>query len=142
MLCLDASYPGVDVPSRFRKDHSLRLILNKNMPHPIIIDDKSIRSELRFGGIPHYCIIPLDAIWSTFNPDSNRGMMWPESMPEDVWKHHRDLSINDIKPLPDRPKKSTKPAVKTTPFQVIEGGVSNKNTNTNKSLKPKLTIVE
>ncbi|MBF0286094.1 MAG: hypothetical protein HQL51_16720 [Magnetococcales bacterium] len=84
MLCLDATRPGVSVPRRFAKDPGLRLILNSRMPQPIEIGADSVESELRFGGIPHYCVIPFDALWGVFNPDTGHGMFWADSMPPAV----------------------------------------------------------
>ncbi|MBF0425300.1 MAG: hypothetical protein HQL66_05735 [Magnetococcales bacterium] len=86
MLCVDATCKGVEVPRRFASDTELRLILNVKMPQPIEIGPRTVESELRFGGIPHYCIIPYEALWGAFNPDSGQGMLWPEAMPEMVRK--------------------------------------------------------
>ncbi|MBF0126345.1 MAG: hypothetical protein HQM02_03950 [Magnetococcales bacterium] len=88
MLCLDATRPGVVVPRRFASDIGLRLILNSNMPQSIDIGPDTIESELRFGGIPHFCVIPYEALWGVFNPDSKHGMFWTESMPEEIRAQH------------------------------------------------------
>ncbi|MBF0357102.1 MAG: hypothetical protein HQL70_00770 [Magnetococcales bacterium] len=142
MLCLDATYTGVDVPSRFKKDTNLMLILNVNMPNPIDIGVDSVCSELRFGGIPHYCKIPYDAIWSAFNPDTNHGMMWPDSMPEEALKQHGLAPLNELTLPPKIVKKPVKKSKKATPFQVIDGGASAKKTNQKPAGKPKLKIVD
>ena len=138
MLCLDATYQGVEVPSRFKNDTNLMLILNNKMPNPIEVGKNSVCSELRFGGIPHFCTIPFDAIWSIFNPDTSHGMMWPESMPEDVLKQHRLSQFNELKPPPA--KKTVKPA--PIPFQVIEGGTDTKIPRKKSTSKPNLKLVE
>ncbi|MBF0447732.1 MAG: hypothetical protein HQL67_05980 [Magnetococcales bacterium] len=144
MLCLDATYSGVDVPSRFKKDFSLMLILNANMPQPIHIEKESVSSELRFGGIPHYCVIPFDALWCVFNPDSSHGMVWPESMPAEVLRQHGLSSFNGLT-LPDIPVEMVEGSHAKSPFQVIEGGaVTPKKTAQKSSLKakPNLKLVE
>nr|CRH07542.1 putative stringent starvation protein B (sspB) [Candidatus Magnetococcus massalia] len=84
MLCIDATQESVEVPRRFADDNGLRLVLNRQMPQPIHVGSDKVESELRFGGIPHYCIIPYEALWGAFNPDTGHGMLWPESMPNDV----------------------------------------------------------
>ncbi|MBF0189309.1 MAG: hypothetical protein HQL50_15400 [Magnetococcales bacterium] len=89
MLYLDATHTGVEAPRRFRNDIGLRLILNRTMPHPIEFKEHAIESELRFGGIPHYCILPYDAIWGALNPDTGNGTLWPESMPEPIRKNYQ-----------------------------------------------------
>ncbi|MBF0135768.1 MAG: ClpXP protease specificity-enhancing factor SspB [Magnetococcus sp. DMHC-1] len=86
MLCVDATCKGVEVPRRFASDTGLRLVLNTKMPQSIEIGLRTVESELRFGGIPHYCIIPYEALWGAFNPDSGQGMLWPEAMPEQLRK--------------------------------------------------------
>lgn len=100
MICLDATQKGVDVPRRFCNDPGLILVFNNAMPQPIHILPDSIASELRFGGIPHYCIIPYTALWSAFNPDTNHGVIWPDSMPENVRHTHgaMQLSLEEILP--------------------------------------------
>ncbi|MEO5349223.1 MAG: ClpXP protease specificity-enhancing factor SspB [Magnetococcus sp. YQC-3] len=100
MVCLDATQKEVDVPRRFCTDPGLILVFNSTMPQPIHILPDSIASELRFGGIPHYCVIPYTAIWSAFNPDSNHGVVWPESMPESVRHTHgvMQLPLEEIEP--------------------------------------------
>jgi stringent starvation protein B len=144
MLCLDATYSGVDVPSRFKNDTNLMLILNSKMPHPIHIGKESIQSELRFGGVPHFCLIPYDAIWSAFNPDTNHGMMWQDSMPDDVLKQHGLSPLNELvlPPQPAKKKKPAKKAKKVSPFQVIEGGDSQRQPTNKDTKKPKLKLVD
>ncbi|MBF0444937.1 MAG: hypothetical protein HQL68_05060 [Magnetococcales bacterium] len=144
MLCIDATYHGVEVPSRFKNDTSLMLILNSKMPHPIHIGKTSVQSELRFGGIPHYCLIPYDAIWSAFNPDTNHGMMWQDSIPDDVLKQHGLSQLSGLT-LPIQPPKKKKPsqkAKKASPFQVIEGGDSHSQPSNKGTKKPILKIVD
>ncbi|MBF0128086.1 MAG: hypothetical protein HQM02_12865 [Magnetococcales bacterium] len=88
LLCLDATSRGVDVPRRFAADPGLRLILNRQMPQPIEIGADTIESELRFGGIPHYCVIPYSALWGAFNPDTGHGTLWPNSMPDAIRRNY------------------------------------------------------
>lgn len=150
MLCLDASCSGVDVPSRLKRDRSLMLILNRKMPHPIDIGEEAVCSELRFGGVPHFCTVPYDAIWSVFNPDTNHGMMWPESMPAEVLSQYGQTPIQDLtfpppqgKLPPVPPEGKTSPSHKPSPFHVIEGGGTHTNPPAGKPTKrPKLTVVE
>ncbi|MBF0382124.1 MAG: hypothetical protein HQL69_13960 [Magnetococcales bacterium] len=144
MLCLDATYSGVDVPSRFRNDTNLMLILNSKMPNPIHIGETSVQSELRFGGIPHFCLIPYDAIWSAFNPDTSHGMMWQESMPDDVLKQHSisPLSSLTMPTPPPKKKKTSSKSKKASPFQVIEGGDSQPQAPNRAAKKPKLKLVD
>ena len=141
MVCLDATKKGVDVPRRFGSDSALMLVLNVNMPQPIHILPDSVASELRFGGIPHYCVIPYTALWSVFNPDTNHGVLWPDSLPEGMEGsgHMMPLSFDALPmeeqaPLGFEPEAAhavaTPPPLQSVPhqespfLQVIDGGGS------------------
>lgn len=84
MLCLDARHVGVRVPTQHATNPALRLILNLNFPHPIEVTPEGISASLAFGGRRFPCYIPMDALWAAFEPQTGEGMMWPESMPEEV----------------------------------------------------------
>ena len=99
MVCLDATRKGVEVPRRFSSDPGLMLVFNSTMPQPIHLQPDAVASELRFGGIPHYCVVPYAAIWSAFNPDTNHGMVWPDSMPESV-RHTHEVAHLSLEGLP------------------------------------------
>ncbi|MBF0159312.1 MAG: hypothetical protein HQL58_07280 [Magnetococcales bacterium] len=139
MLCLDATCSGVAVPRRFASDQGLRLILNIQMPQPIHIGANAIESELRFGGIPHYCIIPYQALWGAYNPDTGHGMLWRDSMPEEVLRQHpaTDESISwqdDLVPKPLTPKQpgaatesatvSPRPRRRQPKKELADGGIA------------------
>jgi len=83
-LCLDARHEGVEVPRQHNQNPSLQLILNLNFPHPIHVSEDGISANLSFGGRRHTCYIPMAALWAVFNPQSMKGMMWPDSMPPEV----------------------------------------------------------
>ncbi|GAB0055713.1 hypothetical protein SIID45300_00008 [Candidatus Magnetaquicoccaceae bacterium FCR-1] len=151
MLCLDATWPGVAVPRRFASDTGLRLILNRTMPQPIHIGPEGIESELRFGGIPHYCVVPYDALWGAFNPDSRHGMFWADSMPEEIRVRHGMeesmvrlpegvvLSTPPIEPLaPPTPARGERVALR-----VIEGdgAAAPSSETTTKRPRPNLRVV-
>ncbi|MGN7613736.1 ClpXP protease specificity-enhancing factor SspB [Magnetococcales bacterium HHB-1] len=138
MLCIDATYAKVDVPRRFKQDSGLRLVLNQRMPQPIDIYQDRIESELRFGGIPHFCIIPMASLWGAFNPDSGQGQFWQESMPEAVLEGLQTLGrmsdaplMDDNEPLTEEKLSVEDESVETLDrsdrFQVIEGGVEEEN---------------
>ena len=84
MLCLDARYEGVRVPSQHANHHALRLILNRNFPQPIDVTAEGVSANLSFNGRRFACYIPMEALWAAFNPQTMQGMMWPDSMPAEV----------------------------------------------------------
>ncbi|MBF0270905.1 MAG: hypothetical protein HQL98_02355 [Magnetococcales bacterium] len=153
MLCLDASHPGVAVPRRFSSDNGLRLVLNRNMPQPIDIGPLTIESELRFGGIPHYCVIPYEAVWGVFNPDTRHGMFWSESMPDEIRARHgleeAAVHLPEPTPAPGSPAPVAETAKTPSPprvaLRVIEGDGSADHPPGSAAVKrprPKLRLVD
>lgn len=84
MLCLDARHQGVRVPPQHATNHALWLILNLNFPQPIEVTAEGVSANLAFGGRRYACYIPHAALWAVFNPQTMQGMMWPDSMPDEV----------------------------------------------------------
>lgn len=113
MLCLDARREGVTVPQEHAQNPTLRLILNLNFPHPIDVTADGIHANLAFGGRRFACYIPIDALWAAFNPQTMQGMMWPDSMPEEV---RTELETQQYEatttPLADSPKPLASAAVR------------------------------
>ncbi|MBF0611012.1 MAG: hypothetical protein G8345_22260 [Magnetococcales bacterium] len=124
MLCVDASFPGVEVPRRFAGDKGLRLILSVRMPQPIEIGSETIESELRFNGIPHYCILPYGAMWGAYNPDSGHGLFWPADMPLEIRDSYEAQGYETRIPPGLRPqgRKSGGKSSGKPQLQVIDGG--------------------
>lgn len=84
MVCLDARQPDVDVPKQHKHNPMLNLVLNMGFRRPIEIDENGIYTTLAFGGRPHKCTIPFTAVWALYDPDTNEGQVWEESIPQDI----------------------------------------------------------
>ena len=84
MVCLDARRPKVDVPLVHKKNSELSLVLNLNFRRPIEILDDEIYATLAFGGRPHKCIIPFEAVWAIYHPETQKGQVWEGSFPKDL----------------------------------------------------------
>jgi stringent starvation protein B len=84
MVCLDARLPKVDVPLAHKKNSALNLVLNLNFKRPIEIFDDGIYTTLAFNGRPHRCIIPFDAVWAIYRPETQKGQVWEGSFPKDL----------------------------------------------------------
>ncbi len=84
MVCLDARNSMVDVPKSHQNNPILNLIFNLNFRRPIEIDEDGIYATLSFAGRPHKCIIPFDAIWAIYEPSTQKGQVWEESVPQDI----------------------------------------------------------
>ena len=84
MVCLDARYPEVDVPGSHKDNPALSLVFNLNFRRPFDIQESGIFATLSFGGRPHKCVIPFEAVWAIHEPESKKGQVWEESFPKDL----------------------------------------------------------
>ncbi len=84
MVCLDARQPDVDVPKQHKHNPMLNLVLNLGFRRPIEADENGIYATLSFGGRPHKCIIPFTSVWAMYDPQTNEGQVWEESIPQDI----------------------------------------------------------
>ena len=84
MVYLDARYQTVDVPSSHKNNPSLNLVFNMNFRRPFDVQETGIFATLAFGGRPHKCVIPFEAVWAIHEPESKKGQVWEESFPTDL----------------------------------------------------------
>ena len=84
MVCLDARHSEVDVPNTHKDNPALSLVFNLNFRRPFDVEETGIFATLAFGGRPHKCVIPFEAVWSIHEPESKKGQVWEESFPKDL----------------------------------------------------------
>ncbi len=84
MVTLDARRPGVDAPSRFADDASLRLNLSYRFGLPLEINDWGVRATLTFGGMPHKCKLPWSSIYAMVSHVSAEQYVFPEDVPDEL----------------------------------------------------------
>jgi len=84
MVCLDARHPEVDVPNTHKDNPALSLVFNLNFRRPFDVQETGIFATLAFGGRPHKCVIPFEAVWAIHEPESKKGQVWEKSFPKDL----------------------------------------------------------
>ena len=84
MFCLDARHSEVDVPNTHKDNPLLSLVFNLNFRRPFDVEETGIFATLAFGGRPHKCVIPFEAVWAIHEPESKKGQVWEESFPKDL----------------------------------------------------------
>ena len=103
MVCLDARYPQVDVPGSHKNNPALSLVFNLNFRRPFDVQETGIFATLSFGGRPHKCIIPFEAVWAIHEPESKKGQVWEASFPKDlklqVGANVKEASLESEPPL-------------------------------------------
>jgi len=103
MVCLDARHSEVDVPNTHKDNPALSLIFNLNFRRPFDLQETGIFATLAFGGRPHKCVIPFEAVWAIHEPESKKGQVWEESFPKDlklqVGANVKEASLESEPPL-------------------------------------------
>ena len=84
MVCLDARHSEVDVPNTHKDNPVLSLVFNLNFRRPFDVEETGIFATLAFGGRPHKCVIPFEAVWAIHEPESKKGQVWEGSFPKDL----------------------------------------------------------
>ena len=84
MVCLDARHSEVDVPNTHKDNPVLSLVFNLNFRRPFDVEETGIFATLAFGGRPHKCVVPFEAVWAIHEPESKKGQVWEESFPKDL----------------------------------------------------------
>lgn len=125
---LDPRVDGVAVPPWFRNQPQLVLQVGLDMAVPIVdlkIDSEGVRGTLSFNRSPWFCSVPWAAVFA-LQDDNGKGMVWPESLPEEIRAElareagmepppapSADLaeSLDEEEPQPARPA-----------FRVLDGG--------------------
>ena len=103
MVCLDARHSEVDVPNTHKDNPALSLVFNLNFRRPFDVQETGIFATLAFGGKPHKCIIPFEAVWAIHEPESKKGQVWEGSFPKDlklqVGANVKEASLESEPPL-------------------------------------------
>ena len=84
MVFLDARFPTVDVPDTHKDNSALSLVFNLKFRRPFDVQEEGIYATLAFGGRPHKCVIPFEAVWAIHDPESKKGQVWEGSFPKDL----------------------------------------------------------
>ena len=83
---LDPRIEGVVVPQWYRSEPQLVLQIGFDMPVPIRdlqVDAEGIYGTLSFNRSPFTCRVQWDAVFALAG-DDGRGMVWPDSMPDEI----------------------------------------------------------
>lgn len=110
-LHLDARQEGVEVPARFQGDPWL--VLNYSYRYNVAdftFDENGVTASLSFGGQPHVCFVPWNAVFAITDDARTEGQHWQEDAP------------TDPKRAPDQAKRAQaeprrRPALRPAPAQ-------------------------
>lgn len=115
LVHVDARRDDVVIPPRFRGDPKLVLRFGYGLTPAIVdllVDDTGISGTLTFGGVPFHCVLRWPAIYAAVVEGEQRGMVWPEDVPDVLLvppPRPRPASVElrtDATPLPQAPSSS------------------------------------
>jgi len=97
MLHLDPRPPDVIVPARFKSDPVLRLNLAYQFRLPSLdIGVEGVYAVLSFDKQNFGCTLPWSAIFAATRPNENHeGIVWPESVPEELKSSFTRAGVNE-----------------------------------------------
>lgn len=98
-LVVDASRPGVQVPSEHVKDNQIVLDVSAPAVQGLVMDNEAVSFMARFGGRPFSISAPVPAVLAIYARENGQGMVFPEE-PEDPTPPEQDPEP----PTPKRPR--------------------------------------
>ncbi len=85
LIHVDARRDDVTVPARFRGDPKLVLRFGYGLTPAIVdlaVDEHGVAGTLTFAGVPFHCSLPWPAVYAAVVEGEQRGMVWPEDVPD------------------------------------------------------------
>ncbi len=119
LVHFDARRGDVQVPQRFAREPKLVLRFGHALSPPIpdlVVDEVGITGTLTFGGVPFHCVLPWPAIFAAVQDGDQRGMVWPDDIPDDLIDAAGaaggplDPARKDPTPVPPPPTRSKRPS--------------------------------
>lgn len=87
LVHFDARRDDVRVPPRFAREAKLVLRFGHALSPPIpdlAVDETGLSGTLTFGGVPFHCVLPWPAVFAAVQDGDQRGMVWPDDIPDDL----------------------------------------------------------
>ncbi len=87
LIHIDARHPLAQVPGQFLNDPKLVLRFGYDLTPAIVdlsVDEEGMYGTLTFGGVPTRCVLPWGSIYSVVSEADQKGMVWPDDVPECV----------------------------------------------------------
>ncbi len=76
-LLVDATLPGVQVPSDYVQDGRIILNIAPGAVHGLSLTNDAARFSARFGGVAHEVFVPGKAVLAVYARENGEGIMFP-----------------------------------------------------------------
>ena len=107
---VDATLPGVEVPSAFVKDGRIVLNISPTATQNLLIGADTLEFSARFGGVSHFVRVPVNAVLGIYARESGEGMVFSEETAPDRGAS-QGTEGPEPPPTPEPPKKK-RPSLK------------------------------
>ena len=77
-LLVDATRPGVQVPTQAVSDGKVVLNIAERAVARLLIDNDAVSFTARFGGVSHPVVVPISAVLAIYARETGQGMALPE----------------------------------------------------------------
>ena len=77
-LLVDATRPGVQVPTQAVSDGKVVLNIAERAVARLLIDNDAVSFTARFGGVSHPVVVPISAVLAIYARETGQGMALPD----------------------------------------------------------------
>ena len=95
-LVVDATMPGVRVPTEFIQDGQIILNIAPRAVGQLELGNDAISFNARFSGRPHSVMVPMYAVQAIYARENGAGTMFE---PEEAYTHIEEEDITDNQPV-------------------------------------------
>ena len=81
-VIVDATRPGVAVPSAFVKDGKIVLNISLSATQRLQLLNESLQFDARFSGVVHHVHVPITAVLGIYARETGEGMVFNENEPD------------------------------------------------------------
>jgi len=102
-LLVDATQPGVQVPSSAVKEGRVVLNIAARAVAHLVIDNQTVSFSARFGGVSYPVNVPISAVLAIYARETGQGMALPEDIGAGPGPHDDNEPPSPDAPTPDEP---------------------------------------
>lgn len=99
-LLVDATRPGVQVPSHAVKDGKIVLNIAERAVSHLEMGNEAIRFSARFGGVSYPVSVPVQAVLAIYARETGQGMALPEDIHAAGDEDEVEVELADESPVP------------------------------------------
>ena len=120
-LLVDATRPGVRVPTHAVKDGRIVLNIAERAVAHLQMDNDDVRFSARFGGVSHAVIVPIDAVVAIYARENGQGMeLPPDIVAQGSAPPTEAMSERDDTPPDDEPPSSEPPPKRGGHLRIVK----------------------